>query len=647
MITELDKSILQKVVTSDKPVSGGYLSRVCHVSVNTIRKEIGIINDYLKEYGCHIDTKIAIGYHFIVDEEELALPFIDQLLRDISRFSYLNLAQRANVYYMARRLLIAARHIPIENFMDELYCSKSTVLRNIDHVREYLESFQIQLKVKRNYGFYLEGSEWLKRMCLIHQHKIVTHTPIEDRTYESAFIATFLINTNYHNEIRNIFLTRLSHYEHISFANIDIPKIINYIILTKTRYQQSSTLQFSEKQIQVTRSLPTYPLAKDVMQHLPTYFNDHLLEQDVDGLSMLLASYQYVQHRQQLCETQYHELRKETDLILQAISSRFQLEEVFDETFYQDFVYFLSSVTVRRLFCILTDEEALGPTNRIGLFTSDLCAQFAYYMDSQKHIKLQPSSLSRAYSIFNRALYENQQFFEKQRLLVVSRYGIYFAKNIAARIRKTFAKNIQEIQCVDFTDLYSFDCSTIDLIVTDINKSSFTPDISTCCPIINVNFYRNHSDLEQLHQYMSHFFKERVLPLFPSHALAKENLNAKDEVYHHFFATLHDFDDYESWHQDCDLRDQYMSFERDKEIVLITNLNLKSSQPLFRVLLNQKSIQWDHQKASVFIYYHQGPGSPKDIQLISYLLQQFLHKPEHFVSSLIELSYPKIIQNFN
>ena len=72
-------------------MSGSYLSKICHISINTLRKEISIINDYLKEYCCHIDTKISIGYSLIIDDEEVALPFLERILREINRFSYLDI----------------------------------------------------------------------------------------------------------------------------------------------------------------------------------------------------------------------------------------------------------------------------------------------------------------------------------------------------------------------------------------------------------------------------------------------------------------------------------------------------------------------------------------------------------------------------
>lgn len=93
------------------------------------------------------------------------------------------------------KLLTASSYTTIDSLMNSLYCSKSTVLRTLDSTQLILDQFHLDLKNKRNYGLYIEGTEWSKRICLIFMHKVFVHeNPQLVRT--SIFNALFLNHTD-------------------------------------------------------------------------------------------------------------------------------------------------------------------------------------------------------------------------------------------------------------------------------------------------------------------------------------------------------------------------------------------------------------------------------------------------------------------
>ncbi len=127
MISELDKNILKIIILAERPISGLEISRACHISINTLRKEIDVINDFLTEHGCSIDIKIAIGYSLIIHDDAIAGPFLYRLLKDIHRFNYMNSSDRKVANYIIRRLLCADSPVSVETLMNELFYSKSTI----------------------------------------------------------------------------------------------------------------------------------------------------------------------------------------------------------------------------------------------------------------------------------------------------------------------------------------------------------------------------------------------------------------------------------------------------------------------------------------------------------------------------------------
>lgn len=93
MLNELGKTLLQQIAACHDYISSEELSKICNVSINTIRKEIDLINDYLRGHGCFIDTKIAAGYFLTLDQPELARPFLAKMLKEFRQFRYLNYSE--------------------------------------------------------------------------------------------------------------------------------------------------------------------------------------------------------------------------------------------------------------------------------------------------------------------------------------------------------------------------------------------------------------------------------------------------------------------------------------------------------------------------------------------------------------------------
>ncbi len=642
MISELDKLILQKIITSDTHLSGVFLSQLCNVSVNTIRKEIDIINDFLVDQGCLIETKIAAGYNFVITDPDLANPFISDFLRDITRYKYLNLSESSKTYYIVRRLLTTSKYITIETLMDELYCSKSTILRNLALVKNVLEYFHLELKTKRNYGLYLEGSEWNKRICLIYQHKIFIHDLDPNRQKEEFFKATFLQDIDY-ALVRKVLISSLSNFPDIAISNVDFAKVINYIILNKTRANYSSSFTFTREQIDTAKSLRTYSLSLKIYENLPEYFKESLKDIDILTLSMVLASCRTIYSSEQIEESEKISCLNDANEIIAYVHKRYCVDQMFNEAFFHDFVCYLYSLKIRLLFQIPTDQEMSSSAIQRGLLTADICATFADYYTKKYSVSLKESDIIGAYYILNRTIVENEMFFEKKKGLILSRYGIYYAKNVAARIEINKHYYFEEILPIEFTDLFSINLNDYDLLISDLQADYLKVDL----PIVNVAYNRNPKDFMEMNDFFNQIFKKYALQYFTKDNLHKKNFQTKDDIFNYFYS-LHKnyFKSKQAFLDEVQLREQYITFERVSGIILITTLTTKFDKPVIDVVINRKPILWNSQRSSVFIFYQQGQGTAKDLQVNSYILKQFIHKPESYVNMLNSIEYEEIIKKF-
>lgn len=649
MISELDKNILNRIIVSEKPLSGSYLSEICHISINTLRKEISIINDYLKEYCCHIDTKISIGYRLIIDDEEVALPFLERIIREINRFSYLSINDSQKENYLIRRILCANSTISIEQLMDELYCSKSTILRLIDKTIEYLDHFHLTIKMKRNSGLYIEGTEWHKRLCLIHQHKIYKHAENIDNNNielnaEHHFDAMLLNNTSYHNEIRTIFLSLISNYPDLAYAHFDIASIINFIILCKTRHFKADELEFTKEQIEKYHNSTCYKFALEIVDNLPQYIASDFKEKEIDSLTIYLSGLRKYKKHFLNDSTESKRLLTITHDLLDFICTKFEVRDLIDYQLVSDLALFIKEQE-NVFFCdVFKDSENYSLIIKSGLFSSDIAALLVYYLDKKQNLKLGPDAIGKAYSIFNRAFYDNNNFYNQQNILLISRYSLYYANNVAERIKDNYAKVIKNIDTCEYTDIPLVDLDQYDAIFTDIAKDLF----SIGMPIVEIEFKRTDRDFMKVNRYINETFKKEALKIFTKDALYKQQFDNKLDCLSFIYDLLNDHRiSKEDWLQDCLQREQYITFERNKEIVLVSNLNYRTEKPIFKLIISPESFEWKKKLCHVIIYYNFGDGTKKSFQDIAYIIKQFIHQDEAILSAINNMSYEEILDFFS
>lgn len=79
MLNDLDRKILKIVSEEAKPISSKELALLCNASVNTVRKEIGIINGIVEHYGFRNEARRSSGHSLIMFDRERAVPYIERL----------------------------------------------------------------------------------------------------------------------------------------------------------------------------------------------------------------------------------------------------------------------------------------------------------------------------------------------------------------------------------------------------------------------------------------------------------------------------------------------------------------------------------------------------------------------------------------
>lgn len=150
-----------------KPVTSHQLALQIGVSIRTIKTYVKEINMCVAPFGVSICSKARIGYWIEKDENadmEKIYAIMDKNIvikyDETPKYNY----ERIN--YIIKKLLVVDYHIKMEDLMDEIYVSRSTLTADIKEVKVLLEKFRLKVTTRANYGIIIEGNEIDKRLCI-------------------------------------------------------------------------------------------------------------------------------------------------------------------------------------------------------------------------------------------------------------------------------------------------------------------------------------------------------------------------------------------------------------------------------------------------------------------------------------------------
>lgn len=158
------REILNIILNTDGYVTGNELVKLCNVSIRTIRIDIKKINELLEEYNIKIDSSVKKGYYLTDNNKELLKE--NDIIRSVWDNEYIaqipNTPIERQMYIILK--LTMKTYISVEELIDKLYISTSTINNDINSIKKWLkENLKLSLNYSLNKGITLNCSESDKR----------------------------------------------------------------------------------------------------------------------------------------------------------------------------------------------------------------------------------------------------------------------------------------------------------------------------------------------------------------------------------------------------------------------------------------------------------------------------------------------------
>ena len=151
-------TIINELLKHKKVVSGNQLAIKLNISVRTLRSDIQSINEIILHHGASIIAIQSKGYILDVKDSDRFSDYLKEMQINPSLDDDIY-----REYEIVRRLFFSKVNVKIDDICENLYLSRTTVQKILQHIRELLQPYNLSITFKPNQGMKIAGDEQHKR----------------------------------------------------------------------------------------------------------------------------------------------------------------------------------------------------------------------------------------------------------------------------------------------------------------------------------------------------------------------------------------------------------------------------------------------------------------------------------------------------
>ncbi|QQO08113.1 BglG family transcription antiterminator [Breznakiella homolactica] len=635
--------ILKQLLESRGTVSISKLQEYCNLSRKHVAYELQLIDDLLRENGARIHGTKGKGFEIkILFPEEFA-GFSNDFLHDKQRNQYLHFSRNFLAYKILFDLVLNERFFSIDELTQMYFYSRGTISKSIKTVKTLLNKYGCTLISRPNYGMKFVGTEWNTRICLIYTDKIAFRmsSVIKDSTDEG--FGKFIDKDRYQlRDIERIIQEVFNQYN-LKIPYIYLTKLKLYVVISQTRADQYDLLDFNETQKSEILESPYAVPAEAIAERLNS-LGYTIRRKDIDAITVFLLCFcsrisggDY--DRPETAE----QCRNDTlDLIGYIRDLYFGVDNYLDNEFIREFSCFLLGLKARTVFQLPVDEESVYQVKQDGSFISDICRDFAVLYYRKYGIKLPEPEILSVYFIIHNSFSRYTQREANYRIILVSRYGIHFSRNVANRILEEYPSKIISIDVAEFTDVAYMDMQPYTFLLTDIEQDRYN---FIELPIIRLDFFRFPGQSLSLNKYLSILLRSELQGLIKDGNVIKNRIfKTKLEVYGYLADHYISAGRREEFIRECSDNNTFLSDERGNRIALVSADSRFYGKKEIVLITGKTAFLWDNEPVQMIVFFNRKNRPYVEIKTLNSMLITFMHASAGLVEQISASNADEIIE---
>lgn len=226
-----DILILMKFLSKKSFITLADIENSLEITRRQVKYRIQKLNDLLNEEKVPpILVSSSATKNIVISDDTKKV--INSLLKDIDQNDVYYLSKKERLIYMYLILFINKDHLTLNDFIDSLQVSRSTVILDLKELTQTLEELNIHIKNDRKRGYYLVGSEMEIRRFMMKN--VIYTLADEDNKVFDIFINDFYLDDFTYSKV---YISKLAKKHNIRFVENRLIEFIYIFIFLNTRMQ--------------------------------------------------------------------------------------------------------------------------------------------------------------------------------------------------------------------------------------------------------------------------------------------------------------------------------------------------------------------------------------------------------------------------
>ncbi|MDO4169721.1 MAG: BglG family transcription antiterminator [Lachnospiraceae bacterium] len=452
------REILSQLITKTEygqKMSIDNLADMFQVSTRTIRYDINQINDFLNEN----DLKpLKLKKHGVIQVCK-DMSQVKDLLKQEEFYSF-KLSKQERIYFSSVLLICADNYITLMDIAQKLFVSRSTIVQDLEYLKDYLREHQLYLMSYSNKGLLLEGKERKRRELLFEMIQ-------EDSSvFRELPVFQHLLNCVFDKDRINLedqsTVEKIINEAENSYGRFLTDESFRFL----TIYMEISVARFVKGQYidEMLEENTKYEMASGIITQMQQYLLCKIPEEEIYYLAEILNRMKYLKKT-----TSNHEIVKMQIIVrnfIGSISKKIGRNLQGDYLFYENLINHLEST-----FSTVGDyqgisnvvEEVLERYPNVLKIAADNVGVFEDYIGR----KLSNTEIAYIVVHICAAIERNKNENARYSVMIVCNGGIGTSQLLLARLEKFFHLNVVDV--IPAHNLEHADLSEVDVIISTIS----------------------------------------------------------------------------------------------------------------------------------------------------------------------------------
>lgn len=620
--------LLSQLLETNESMTSYQLSLSLGVSVRTVKTYIQVINEYIMPFGMKICSQPGEGY-WLEKEDHVDMISIYGLMdknialkyNDIPKYNY----ERIN--YIIKKLLVVDYPLKIENLMDEIFVSRSTLTADLKEVRKLLAKFHLKVISRANYGIVIEGSEIDKRLCIceyfFHNNQKFKYTIDSENMFNTGK------NKKEYNQIVDAIQDVCTRFS-IDMSDFSLNNLAIHISIGMRRCMIYNYVKVEDNVVVLYQDTVEFQAATALVKYLEWQFHCMLPIGETIYYAMHFQS-KRIKEENKLNHEEERKLTECLHIILSEITNNFELDFEHDQVLYQ-YLYMHIPLMIQRLQNHMVIRNPLVHDNlRRYLFATKVTHSAVAVIEQMYNIAIDINEFGYLLLYFNMAIMSLEHK-KKIRIGFVSGRGRPESIMYLNEIRENLPQDRFQVIAIDKNDLLTID---VDFLITTytINQTFKTPVY-----LIKNDLYLNEIREQLNHlQYMNldfeNYFKKEYC-FFNMLGTTKEDV--LQNLYHLFYKRgyINDIPQYNQRFKDDELGNGIVHFQDLYRII-------RKEMCFFIVL--KHSVLWDKDIVRVLIITKTKKYGDKDLPALCRLVSRWANRADKVEQLITNQDFDSLI----